>query len=815
MYIFGLLIVLLVYLILFYVTTLEIFSSKAMVVVFLAAGLLLWLGGLMPGWLFWPVEIYTALLAAFIYSPILRRKLLWSFVFSNLKENLPHISKTEQVAADAGGVWWEQELFNGAPDWSKLFSLPRYEFRPEEQSFLDNEVAQLCALIDRSKIEKSKAVPKEVWDFIKKHRFLALVMPEEYGGCGYSHRLHAEVVSRLAVCSAAVAVTVMVPNSLGPAELIIKYGSSEQRKNYLARLAEGKEIPCFGLTSKTAGSDASGILDTGVICKGMWQEQEVIGLRLNWSKRYITLAPVATLIGLAVKVQDPDGLLPEDHHLHGQVDLGITCVLAAADLPGIEIGRRHNPMDVRFLNGPISGKDVFVPLDHVIGGAEMVGEGWRMLMECLAVGRCISLPALSVAANQLALASTSAYARARTQFGRPLASFEAVAEQNATIALNALTTTAAASMATDVLDNGHNSAVMSAMVKLYCTEAYRDSVNRAMDVHAGRAVMSGARNYLDELYRSIPVAITVEGSNILLRGLVIFGQGMLRCHPYLREEIDRGRASDTLDKDLAQVFDNHIGHLTLNKLRILSHAWSGGLLGPEVSSKAPKAAQRQISWLCAQLSFLAEVCLKLYSGDFKRRELVSGRFAQAWVELFCATAVLRYQHIKGGEQRLGQICELAVKRCLYNAQGHLLAVIDNLPMRWLTPVHRAAYVPVWSRPKPPSEAEMLAVSEALADPEGLRRSLCDRLFATLEYDLPSHPLQPVEDAMHAFAQLENMRDRLPEHLSHRAFSEGLGTILDDPAVAETLGDDGVRQWRECSDTIMAAMEVDDFDGKLA
>ncbi|MCH9662616.1 MAG: acyl-CoA dehydrogenase [Gammaproteobacteria bacterium] len=810
--IFSLLIVIAVFLSLFYIATLKFFTPRTMSAIFLGVTVFLGMVGIMPILLLWPALLLFSSIALLVFSPALQQKLIWNRLFAYLKNTIPSISRTEQVAADAGGVWWEQELFSGAPDWNKLFGLPEYEFSPAENSFLENELAQLCALIDRQAIDDSQGLPDGVWKFLKSKRFFGLVAPEAYGGLGFSHRMHAEVVGRIAVCSSAVAVSVMVPNSLGPGELIVKYGTEEQRKHYLPRLSAGKDIPCFGLTSLHAGSDAGGIEDTGVICRGRWHNKDVTGLRLNWSKRYITLAPMATLIGLAVKVRDPNGLLPADHHLHGQNELGITCVLVEAGATGVRAGRRHNPMNVYFQNGPIEGTDVFVPLDNIIGGAEMIGEGWRMLMECLSVGRCISLPALSVSACQMALTSTSAYSYSRAQFGRAIAKFDAVAAQNAVIALNALTTRASASLATDVLDSGKTSAVMSAMVKHYCTESFRDSVNRAMDVHAGRAVMTGSRNYLDELYRSIPVAITVEGANLLLRNLMIFGQGMLRCHPYLRREIDLISTKEAFDAEISIAFEAHTAHALRNLLRAVSYSWSAGLLNPTVSEQAPRVPQRQISTLCAQMATLVELCLLVYGGKLKRRELVSGHFAQAWTDLYCASAVLRARQSHGDEQRISQVCSLSIQRSLHSAQENLLAVISSLPLnRVARALVRWTIFPAWSRVKPMAENDLLEVNQALADPEGLRHILGGRVFDVLDYDVDSHPLNVVEKAMFAYSQLEKLRDRLPEHLASQPLTS---KPPEDPAAVEVLGADGVKQWRECAAIVSEAMKVDDFDKSL-
>ncbi|MET0355215.1 MAG: acyl-CoA dehydrogenase, partial [Cellvibrio sp.] len=464
--------------------------------------------------------------------PALRRAFLTKPVFGILKKTMPSMSVTEREALEAGTTWWEKDLFSGKPDWNQFAQIGLPQLTAEEQSFLDNEVSELCNMLNEWEIYNTrKDLPPEAWQYLKDKGFFGLIIPKEFGGREFSHYAQSRVMSKIASRSGTAAVTAMVPNSLGPGELLMNYGTEAQKHQWLPGLANGTEIPCFGLTGPEAGSDAGSIPDTGIVCKGVHNGQEVLGLRLTFSKRWITLAPVATVVGLAFKLYDPEGLLGDPN----KKEYGITCALIPASHPGMEIGKRHNPGSP-FMNGPVFGTDVFIPVDWIIGGAAMAGKGWRMLIECLGAGRGVSLPSLSTASGEINYRLVGAYARIRRQFNTEIGKFEGVQEATADIAGTAYTLEAFRQLVTKGLETGSPS-VMTAMAKYHATELMRKSVEHAMDIVGGRAIQQGPRNFLIYSYHSVPVAITVEGANILTRSLMIFGQGAMRCHPYLFNEM--------------------------------------------------------------------------------------------------------------------------------------------------------------------------------------------------------------------------------------------------------------------------------------
>ena len=521
-----------------------------------------------------------------------RRDFISKPIFSWARGVLPAMSDTEREALEAGDVWWDADLFTGNPDWSKLLAVAPATLTEEEKAFLNGPVDELCAMLDEWKINwEWRDLPPEAWAFIKRHKFFGMIIPKEFGGLGFSPYAHSEVVRKLSSRSLTAAVTVMVPNSLGPGELLMRFGTKEQQDRWLPRLAEGTDIPCFGLTSPEAGSDAASMVDTGIICKGNFEGREVLGLRLNWHKRYITLGPVATLLGLAFKAYDPDHLVGQ------QEDLGITVALIPTHLPGVEIGRRHLPAMQVFQNGPNWGRDVFIPMDYIIGGQERLGQGWKMLMTALAAGRGISLPSLSAAGAAYAARTTGAYARIREQFGISIGKFEGIEEPLARIAGTAYLLDAARRLTCAALNQGHHPAVISGIMKLHATERMRIAIDDAMDIHGGKAVIDGPQNYLGNLYRSVPVGITVEGANILTRNLIVFGQGAIRAHPFLLDEMnalgeaDRAKGLDAFDK----AFWNHVGHSFKTMFRAWGRSWSGGLFAPAPDAGEATRFYRQLS----------------------------------------------------------------------------------------------------------------------------------------------------------------------------------------------------------------------------
>ncbi len=692
----------------------------------LSLNLLVWIIGL--GLLFvghalagWFSETTTIVVFA-LYVPVslvllipgIRKRLISSPALKQLKSHLPPMSDTEREAIESGTVWWEAELFRGKPDWSVLFNAPPSTLNATEQSFLDNETNTLCAMINDWQItHKDKDLNPETWDYIKRNKFFGMVIPREYGGLGFSEQAHAAIVTRICTRSATAAVTVMVPNSLGAGKLIKHYGTEAQKNYYLPRLATAEEIPCFALTSPAAGSDATAIPDTGVVCKGLYKDKEVLGLKLNWDKRYITLAPVATLVGLAFRAFDPDHLLGDKE------DLGLTCALIPTDLPGVELGNRHNPLDTPFLNGPTYGKDVFIPLDQIIGGAEQIGKGWKMLMESLAVGRGISLPALGNASGQFSVLTASAYARVRKQFNLSIGYFEGIAEKLAKIGGMAYAMDACCKLITSSLEAGEKPAVLSAMVKYFNTETARDVMTANMDIHAGSAISLGPNNYLAENFKSIPISITVEGANILTRTLMIFGQGAIRCHPHVQGEMHALQQND-VDKFDTFLFA-HIGHVIANKARAFLYSFMGGWLSAQPKGSIKKYI-RTINTLSASFAVYADFALLFLGGALKRKEMLTGQFADAWIGLCVSSAVLRKYREEGEPKEDRILVDWVCQTMLYQSYRALINVTENMPFMGLGAIMKFAFLPMFSKPALPSHSLTNKVARLLlADSESKQR----------------------------------------------------------------------------------------------
>lgn len=652
----------------------------------------------------------TVLLAGL---PVLRRSVVSRRVMKTLEAALPPMSETEKIALEAGTVWWDAELFSGRPNWRKMLNFEVKPLSEAEQAFLDGPVEELCALLDDFEVHENRDLPDVAWQFIKDHKFFGMIIPEEHGGLGFSGAAHSAVVTKISSRSVAAAVTVMVPNSLGPAELLLHYGTSEQKDYYLGRLARGEEVPCFALTEPNAGSDASSISSHGVVCYGNQDGEEVLGIRLNWNKRYITLAPIATVLGLAFQLRDPDQLLGEE------TDLGITCALIPTDLPGIEIGQRHDPLQCPFLNGPTQGTDVFVPLDAVIGGREMAGKGWLMLMQCLAAGRGISLPSLAVGAAQLATRTVGTYGNIREQFNVAIGAFEGVEERIARIAGLGYVMNSARVVTAASVDAGEKPAVCSAIVKLYETELMRTVVNDAMDVQAGAAICRGPRNVLAGAYEAIPVGITVEGANILTRTLIIYGQGAIRCHPYIHEQME-AIAEGNL-KRFDRAFFRHVGFVLVNLTRAGVQGFTGGRCPiPEAGVSARYFAR--VRHLSAAFATLSDVTMGMLGGALKRKEKISGRFADAlgWMYL-CATTLKRF-HDKGQPQDEEALVRWGCDYALYEVQQALLGILENFPNRFVAFGLRRIFFPLGPRLQPPSDALGAKVSRSLlSDPELLSK----------------------------------------------------------------------------------------------
>lgn len=601
----------------------------------------------------------------------LASRLLGRAAFTRFAKALPPLGDTERVALEAGTVGFEGALFAGQPDFNALMAAGPNVLVPEERSFLDNEVRELCAMLDDQAIDAAGDLPPEVWRYLREKRFFGMVIPREFGGLGFGHHAHATVVARIATVNIATAVTVMVPNSLGPAELLLRYGTEVQTRHYLPRLADGRELPCFGLTSPYAGSDAASIPDRGVLAEREFEGRRVRGFVVNCSKRYITLAPVATVVGLAFQAIDP--ARPQR-----QQELGITCALIPVPTPGLSIGRRHHPMDSAFMNGPIHGRDLFVPMDWVIGGEAQVGQGWRMLMECLAAGRAISLPALGSAIQQTALFVANGYGQVREQFGLPIGKFHAVAALVADMAADLYATDAARRYTAAVLDHGERPSVASAMLKVQLTEAGRRAVMHGMDVLGGKGIVNGPSNLLSVAWRHTPIAITVEGANLLTRALIVFGQGAVRCHPFVLHEMAAVQAQDR--EALGRVLLAHGRHVLRNLWRSLFGAPLRGDAPPELHSEA-----RRIARLSAQYALTADLAMGLLGGKLKRMELLSARLGDALSHLYLASACL-WRYRMDAEAALLPLARAALHTQIDACARTLCELYANLPSRgrrWL------------------------------------------------------------------------------------------------------------------------------------
>jgi acyl-CoA dehydrogenase len=658
-------------------------------------------------------------LGALLALPRYRVPLISARLMPLMARVLPRLGETERIALEAGTVWWDGELFGGRPDWDALLAYEIPALAPGEQAFLDGPVNEFCRLLDDWEVMQQRDLPPEVWQYLKEQRFFGLIIPEEYGGLGFGALANSRVVTRIASRSITAAVTVMVPNSLGPAELLLRYGTEEQKKHYLPRLADGSEIPCFALTGPEAGSDAAATQSLGIVARGSWEGRDVLGMRLTWNKRYITLAPVATLIGLAFRLQDPERLLG------GEQDLGITCALIPRGAPGISVGARHDPMGLPFHNGPVRGEDVFVPLDFIIGGREGAGQGWRMLMECLAAGRSISLPALAIASAQLATRLTGAYATVREQFDTPIGRFEGIEEPLARIGGMTYLMSAARHLTCGALDRGERPPVISAIVKAYLTELMRQVVGDAMDIRAGSAIQRGPRNALASAWQAVPIGITVEGANILTRSMIIYGQGAIRCHPWVQKEMQAIAANDL------PAFDNalfgHLGHVASAAARSLVLALSRSL--PAAAPRVDTFRLFQyLGRFSAAFALVSDTAMATIGGALKRREKISGRLADALAWLYLASATLKRFHDEGARAAHRDLVQWAVHHALYRVEEALAGVLDNLPNRPVAWLVRALVFPLGLQFHPPRDALGARVARALLEDRAVREDLTPDIY---------------------------------------------------------------------------------------
>ncbi len=744
-----------------------------------------------------------ALAAVFNFDP-LRRTLVTRAVFSLFRRILPPLSDTEREALEAGTVGWDGELFSGNPDWDKLLRLPSPELTTAEQAFLDGPVEELCRMLDDWRIvEHEKGLPPDVWKFLKEQRFFGMIIPPQYGGHGFSALAHSAVIMKLSSRSITAAVTAMVPNSLGPAELLLHYGTQAQKDHYLPRLARGEEIPCFALTGPEAGSDAAAMPDRGVVCKGEFDGREIVGIRLNWEKRDITLGPVATLLGLAFKLSDPEHLIGD------REELGITLALIPTDTPGITIGSRHNPLDIPFENGPNWGKDVFIPLDWIIGGAERAGQGWRMLMESLGVGRSISLPALSTGAGKLACRATGAYARIRRQFRIPIGQMEGVEEALARIAGLTYQMEAARSLTCAAVDRGEKPAVLSAIVKYNLTERMRRVINDAMDVQGGSGICLGPRNFLGRAYQSIPIGITVEGANILTRTLIIFGQGAIRSHPHVLKEMQAASNPDRAAGLLAfdEHFFAHVGFTVSTAARAFWYGLSCGRLLQVPEGPCRRHLQRA-SRLSAAFVLVADASMLVLGGNLKRREKLSGRLADILSNLYLVSAVVKQYEDRGRPEEEWPLVEWACAESFRVIETAFAGFFRNFPNRSVAWLLRLATFPLGICPSAPSDQLGHRVAALLMKPSVTRDRLTAGIFTPRGLD---EPLGRIDDALHKVIAAEAVEKKIRGALKAGKLAAGDDDrALENAVAAGVISAEEAVMVTEADSARREVIRVDDF-----
>jgi acyl-CoA dehydrogenase len=795
------------------VVALLVFAALA----FNGRGFLAWVAGvgvLLLGWrlagvahpqLFVVCTVVAAALAALFGLPPLRRLLVSRFAMPAFAKVLPRLGETERIALEAGTVWWDGELFGGMPDWSKLLDFQRRPLSDEEQAFLDGPVDELCRRLSDWEVYQQRDLPPEIWDFIKRERFLGMIIPKEYGGLGFSALGHSRIVTRIASRSVTAAVTVMVPNSLGPGELLLHYGTDEQKQRWLGRLARGEEIPCFALTGPEAGSDAAATQSEGVVEKRVIDGREVIGLRLNWKKRYITLAPVASLIGLAFRLKDPNRLIGDKE------DRGITCALIARTTPGVEIGLRHDPMGVPFQNGPIVGRDVFVPLDEaIIGGRAQIGQGWRMLMESLAAGRSISLPALSIGAAQLATRICGAYATVREQFDTPIGRFEGIEEPLARIAGLTYLMTATRNLTCGALDAGEKPAVIGNIAKAYLTDSMRQVIADAMDIRAGSAIQRGPRNVLARAWDAVPIGITVEGANILTRSMIVYGQGAIRCHPFVQKEIDAVARNDLAAFDRALF--GHVNLFITRAVRAKLLAWTGSRLASVPRTEDMHRYYQHLSRFSAAFAIISDTAMGTLGGSLKRREKLSGRLADALAYLYLASASLKRYHDEPKTRPNHALACWTTELCLYRIQDALVGVLDNLPVRWIAVLMKLAIFPLGARFRPPSDRLGAEVARDILEDREARRTLTADVFVPP----PDEPgLGALEAALDKAVRALPIETKLRDAVRAGTLDRAPGYMLDDLGIAAGVISgaeyDLLNEAREARDEVIA---VDAFDPQV-
>jgi len=749
--------------------------------------------------------LFAAIAAPLNYLPW-RQAFITAPVLKAFAKMTPQISETERAALEAGTVSFEGELFTGRPSWRKLINKPLPELTVEERAFLDGPCERLCDMIDEWEFTHYRIdLSEQVWKHIKDNKFFGMIIPKQYGGLGFSAVAHRAVLEKAGGMSATVGSVIAVPNSLGPAELLLHYGTEEQKKYYLPRLASGEEIPCFGLTSTTAGSDATSISDYGVVCKGMWKGKEVLGMRMAFDKRYITLAPVATVVGLAFRLYDPD-------HLIGDVDdIGISVALLPHDAPGVDIGRRHFPLNNPFPNGPIRGKDVFVPLDCLLGGTEYAGKGWRMLVESLSVGRAISLPSSTTGGAKLVCMATGAYSRIRKQFNLPIGRFEGVEEALARIAAFTYAISALSRQTASEVDAGEKPAVAGAIAKYHCTELSREILKDAMDIHGGKGIILGPRNYLGRGWQGAPIWITVEGANILTRSMMIFGQGAIRCHPYVLKELEALQIED--EEEQLQQFDKllfgHVGHTLSCASRSFVLGMSMARFAAVPGDRQTRRYYRKLSRYSAAFALMADVAMSTYGGKLKMKEKISGRLGDALSWLYIASSMLRRFEYEGRPAADQPIMAWAFHEGVYRIQEALKGVIDNYPIAVLRPVLRRIVFPLGANERRPNDRLGHKVAALMLSPSETRDRLTRGCY---KHDRPGHVPGNMETLLPDVIAVEPLERRLLKavrsgKVTGYTFEEQLKSARDQGVFNEQEGD----LMASVRERVMEVIATDDFD----
>ena len=744
-------------------------------------------------------------LAVLSYRP-LRRKAITMPAFRMVKKILPPVSPTEREALEAGTLGFDTELFGGEPNWNKLRAVRPMSLTEDERNFLDGPTEELCRMINDWHIRaESREIPENIWQFIKDKGFLGMLISKEHGGLGFSAQAQSLVLGKVASRSPDVSVCVMVPNSLGPGELIEKFGTHEQKEYYLPRLARGQEVPCFALTGPYAGSDAASMRDIGTVTRGNHNGQEVVGIRLNWDKRYITLAPNATLLGLAFHMSDPENLLGKGE------DIGITLALIPAGHPGVQIGRRHLPCGNAFPNGPTWGENVFIPLDWIIGGAEHVGQGWRMLMSCLAAGRAISLPASATAAAKNMLRSTSAYARIRSQFNIPIGKMEGVEEPLARLVEAAYLLESARSVTASMVSGGDKPAVISALMKYKCTEWGRQAVNDAMDIQGGKAICDGPSNFAQAAYQSIPVSITVEGANILTRSLVVIAQGALRSHPWLFKEVEAVQHWDEDEgfKAFERAFEGHVGFATANIFGSLFHNLTFGAFAVAPQARYTGHWYRQAYRAARNFALVTDLSVAILGGGLKTKQHITGRLADALAELYFVCCMLKRFEDDGEPQSDRAILDYCARNALARFYASLSRVIGNFPNPVVAALMRVCVFPLGNNFAPAKDRAVKRVVSLVLEPTAARDRLTREIF--ISHD-PNDTQGVLEAAFVKVIETEEANRKLEHAVRQKTVHRFLGNDFIGEAVQKgVVTPEEGEKLRERERLVAKVIAVDDFD----